>query len=44
MLFHQENDAASEEVVVGSAQRVVAARVRALRDAAVEHCLGHLGS
>ena len=37
-------DAASQEAVVGSAQRVVEARARALRDAAVQHCLEHLGS
>ena len=37
-------DAASQEVVVGSAQRVVVARARAPRDAAVQHCLGYLGS
>ena len=32
-------DAASQEPVVGSAQRVVVARARAPRDAAVQHCL-----
>ena len=37
--------AASREVVVGSAQRVVVARARAPRDAAVHRCLGeYLGS
>ena len=37
-------DAASQEAVVGSAQRVVVARARAPRDAAVQHCLEYLGS
>ena len=37
-------DAASQEPVVGSAQRVVVARARAPRDAAVQHCLEYLGS
>ena len=37
-------DTASREPVVGSAQRVVVARVRAPRDAAVRHCLEYLGS
>ena len=37
-------DAASHESVVGSAERVVVARVRAPRDAAVQHCLENLGS
>ena len=37
-------DAASQEAVVGSAQRVVVARARARRDAAVQHCLEYLGS
>ena len=37
-------DAASQEPVVGSAQRVVEARARAPRDAAVQHCLEYLGS
>ena len=37
-------DAASQEPVVGSAQRVVLARARALRDTAVQHCLEYLGS
>ena len=38
-------DTASQEpVVVGSAQRVVVARARAPRDAAVQHCLEYLGS
>ena len=36
-------DAASQDPVVGSAQRVVVARARALRDAAVQHCLEYLG-
>ena len=37
-------DAASQEPVVGSAQRVIVARARAPRDAAVQHCLKYLGS
>ena len=37
-------DAASQEPMVGSAQRVAVARARAPRDAAVQHCLGYLGS
>ena len=37
-------DAASQEPVVGSAQRVVVARARAPRDAAVQHGLEYLGS
>ena len=37
-------DAASQEPVVGSAQRVVVARARAPRDVAVQHCLEYLGS
>ena len=37
-------DAASQEPVVGSAQRVVMARARAPRHAAVQHCLDNLGS
>ena len=36
-------DAASPEPVMGSAQRVVVARARALRDAVVQHCLEYLG-
>ena len=35
---------ASQETVVGSAQRVVVARARAPRDAAVQNCLEYLGS
>ena len=35
---------ASQEAMVGSAQRVEVARVRALRGAAVQHCLEYLGS
>ena len=38
------NNAASQEPVVGSAQRVVVAPARAPRDAAVQHCLEYLGS
>ena len=37
-------DAASQEPVVGSAQRVVVACARAPRDAAVQHCLEYVGS
>ena len=37
-------DAASQEPVVSSAQRVQVARARAPRDAAVQHCLEYLGS
>ena len=37
-------DAASQDPVVGSAQRVVGARAQAPRDAAVQHCLEYLGS
>ena len=38
-------DGASQEPVVGSAQRVVVASARASRDdAAVQHCREHLGS
>ena len=37
-------DAASQEAVVGSAQRVVVARARDPLDAAVQHCLEYLGS
>ena len=36
-------DAASQEPVVGSAQRVEGACARAPRDAAVQHCLEDLG-
>ena len=36
-------DAASKEPVVGLAQRVVVARTRALRDAAIQNCLEYLG-
>ena len=36
-------DAAGQEAVVGSAQRVVVARARAPRDTAVQHCLEYLG-
>ena len=36
-------DAASQEAVVGSAQRVVVTRARAPRDTAVQHCLGYFG-
>ena len=37
-------DAASQEAVVNSAQRVVVARARAPRDAAAQHCLEYPGS
>ena len=37
-------DAASQEPAMGSAQRVVVARARASRDAAVQHGLENLGS
>ena len=37
-------NAASQETVVRSAQRVAVARARAPRDAAVQHCLEYLGS
>ena len=36
--------AASQKAVVGSSHRVVVARARDPRDAAVQHCLEHLGS
>ena len=35
-------DAASKEAAVGSAQRVVVARARASRDAAVQYCFEYL--
>ena len=37
-------DAASQEAVMDSAQRVVVERARAPRDAAAQHCLEYLGS
>ena len=37
-------DASGREAVVGSAQRVVVARARDPRHAAVKHCLEYLGS
>ena len=37
-------DAASQEPVVGSAQRVVVAHARGPHDAAVQHFLEYLGS
>ena len=43
-LVFSPTDTASQEPVVGSVQRVVVARVRASRDAAVQHCLEYLGS
>ena len=39
VLVFSSTDAVSQEPVVGSAQRVVVARARAPRDAAVQHCL-----
>ena len=43
-IVRSPTDAASQEPVVDSAQRVVMASARALRDAAVQHCLEYLGS
>ena len=38
-------DAANQEIVVGSAQRIIVARAQALHGAAVQHhCLEYLGS
>ena len=37
-------DAANQEAVVKSAQRVIVARARAARDTSVHHCLEYLGS
>ena len=37
-------DAASQEAVMGSAQRVIVARARVPRDVAVQHCLEYFGS
>ena len=37
-------DAASQEAVVDSAQRIVVARARTPYDAAVQHCLEYVGS
>ena len=37
-------DAASQEAVVDSAQRVIMVRARTPRDAAGQHCLEYLGS
>ena len=37
-------DAASQETMLRSVQRVVVARARAPRDAATQHCLEYLGS
>ena len=39
-----QTDAASQEAVVGSAQRVEMVRARAPHDAAVQHCHEYLGS
>ena len=38
------NDAVNQEALVGSVQRVVVARARAPRDAAVKHCLEYFSS
>ena len=43
-IVHSPNDAARQEAVVGSVQRVVVARARAPRDGAVQHRLVYLGS
>ena len=43
-LVLSRTDAASQEAVVGSAQRVVVVRARTPRDTAVQHCLEYLGS
>ena len=43
-IVHSPTDAASQEAVVGLAQRVVVARARAPRDAAVQHFLEYLCS
>ena len=37
-------DAATQELVVGSAQRVVVARAQTPRDAGLQHCLEYLSS
>ena len=42
-IFVSPADAASQEAVACSAQRVVVARARTPRDAAVQHCLECLG-
>ena len=44
MIVLSPTDAASQEVVVGSAQRVVVARTRAPSDAAVQLCVEYLDS
>ena len=44
MVVISPTDAASQEVVVGLAQRVVVARARAPRDAAIQQCLEYLDS
>ena len=43
-IVHSPTDAVSQEPVAGSAQRIVVARARAPRDAAVQYCLEYLGS
>ena len=43
-IFPSRTDPASQEAVVGSAQRVVGARARAPPDAAVQYCLEYLDS
>ena len=42
-IVHSPTDAASQEAMVGWAQRVVVARAQAPRDAAVQHFLEYLG-
>ena len=44
MVVPSPTNAASQESVVGSAQRVVVASARAPRDSAVQHCLEYPGS
>ena len=44
MIVLSPTDAASQEIVVSSAQRVVVAHARSPRYAAVRHCLEYLGS
>ena len=41
-IFFSPTDVASQESVVGLAQRVLVIRARAPRDAAVQHCLQYL--
>ena len=44
MIVLSPTDVASQEAVVGSVQRVVVARTRPPRDAAIQHCLQYLGT